>query len=110
MADVARRFVERTKEPWFGHDSIFAYVHVLILKEALERAGVADRHKVAEAIRNLDTTEGPALFFPDGRVKYDDKGRRVGAELCIVQWQKGRPTPVFPASIAAADALWPKTS
>ncbi|HEX3402800.1 MAG TPA: ABC transporter substrate-binding protein [Acetobacteraceae bacterium] len=110
VADVARRFVERTKEPWFGHDSIFAYVHVLILKEALERAGVADRHKVAEAIRNLDTTEGPALFFPDGRVKYDDKGRRVGAELCIVQWQKGRPTPVFPASIAAADALWPKTS
>jgi len=45
VADVAQRFIERTKEPWFGHDSIFAYVHVLILKEALERAGVAEMLK-----------------------------------------------------------------
>jgi branched-chain amino acid transport system substrate-binding protein len=110
VADVAKRFVERTKEPWFGHDSIFAYVHVLILKEAIERAGVAERHKVAEQIRKLDMTDGPALFFPDAHLKYDEKGRRVGAKLCIVQWQKGRPTPVFPASIAASEALWPKTS
>ena len=90
--------------------SIFAYVHVLILKEALERAGVADRHKVAEAIRQLNMTDGPALFFPDGHLQYDEKGRRVGAKLCIVQWQKGRPTPVYPATIAASDALWPKVS
>ncbi|MFZ0020028.1 MAG: ABC transporter substrate-binding protein, partial [Acetobacteraceae bacterium] len=110
VADVAQRFIERTKEPWFGHDSIFAYVHVLILKEALERAGVADRHKVAEAIRQLNMTTGPALFFPDGHLQYDDKGRRVGAKLCIVQWQKGKPTPVYPANIAASDALWPKVS
>jgi branched-chain amino acid transport system substrate-binding protein len=110
VEDVAQRFIERTKEPWFGHDSIFAYVHTLILKEAIERAGVADRHKVAEAIRQLDMTTGPALFFPDGRLKYDDKGRRVGAELCIVQWQNGKPTPVFPATIAASGALWPTVS
>jgi branched-chain amino acid transport system substrate-binding protein len=110
QAELAQRFIERTKEPWFGHDSIFAYVHVMILKEALERAGVAERHKVAEAIRGLDMTDGPALFFPDGHLKYDEKGRRVGAKLCLVQWQKGRPTPVYPSSIAASDALWPKTS
>jgi branched-chain amino acid transport system substrate-binding protein len=110
VADVAQRFVERTKEPWFGHDSIFAYVHVLILKEALERAGAADRRKVADAIRQLDMTTGPALFFPDAHLQYDEKGRRVGAKLCIVQWQKGRPTPVYPATIAASDALWPKVS
>jgi branched-chain amino acid transport system substrate-binding protein len=110
QAALAQRFIERTKEPWFGHDSIFAYVHVMILKEAVERAAVADRRKVAEQIRNLDMTDGPALFFPDGHLKYDDKGRRVGAKLCIVQWQKGRPTPVFPASIAVAEALWPKTA
>jgi branched-chain amino acid transport system substrate-binding protein len=110
VEDVAKRFVERTKEPWFGHDSVFAYVHVLILKEALERAGAAERHKVADAIRQLNMTDGPALFFPDRHLQYDEKGRRVGAELCLVQWQKGRPTPVFPAAIAASDALWPKVS
>jgi branched-chain amino acid transport system substrate-binding protein len=110
VEDVARRFVERTKEPWFGHDSIFAYVHVLILKEAVERAGVAERQKVMQGIRALDMKDGPALFFPDGHLKYDEAGRRVGAKLCIVQWQKGRPVPVHPAEIAISNALWPKTS
>jgi branched-chain amino acid transport system substrate-binding protein len=108
QADLEKRFMARTGEPWFGHDSIFAYVHVMILKEALERAGVADRAKVTEAIRTLDMTDGPALFFPDERLKYDDNGRRVGAKLCVVQWRSGKPVPVFPPSIATHEVLWPK--
>jgi branched-chain amino acid transport system substrate-binding protein len=110
QAELEKRFMARTGEPWFGHDSIFAYVHVMILKEALERTGVADRRKVAQAIRELDMTDGPALFFPDAHLKYDEKGRRVGAKLCIVQWRNGKPTPIYPPEIAAADAVWPKTS
>lgn len=108
QADLEKRFIARTKEPWFGHDSIFAYVHVMILKEALERCGKADRRAVSAAIHELDMTDGPALFFPDGRLKYDDKGRRVGAKLCIVQWRNGKPVPVYPESIAATDAVWPR--
>jgi branched-chain amino acid transport system substrate-binding protein len=108
QADLEKRFIARTGEPWFGHDSIFAYVHVLILAEALERAGAADRRKVSAAIHAMDMTTGPALFFPDGHLKYDDKGRRVGAQLCIVQWRNGKPVPIYPASIATTDALWPK--
>lgn len=108
QADLEQRFMARTKEPWFGHDSIFAYVHVMILKEALERCGVADRRRVSAAIHELDMTDGPALFFPDGHLKYDDKGRRVGAKLCIVQWRGGKPVPVYPTSIATHDVLWTK--
>jgi branched-chain amino acid transport system substrate-binding protein len=108
QADLEKRFMAKTGEPWFGHDSIFAYVHVMILKEGLEKAGVADRRKVSDAIRELDMTDGPALFFPDGRLKYDEKGRRVGAKLCVVQWRNGKPVPVYPASIATEDVLWPK--
>ena len=109
-ADVGKRFVERTKEPWFGHDSLFAYAHTMILKEAIEMAGSAERHKVAEALHTMDLTTGPADLFPDGRIKYDEKGRRVGAKLCIVQYQNGTPVAVFPESIAAMPAVWPKTS
>jgi branched-chain amino acid transport system substrate-binding protein len=108
QADLEQRFIARTKEPWFGHDSIFAYVHVMILKEALERCGAADRRKVSAAIRELDMTDGPALFFPDGRLKYDENGRRVGAELCIVQWRSGKPVPVYPTEIATHEVQWPK--
>ncbi len=108
QADLEKRFMARTGEPWFGHDSIFAYVHVMILKEAIERAAVADRRKVSAAIRTLDMNDGPALFFPDGHLKYDEKGRRVGAKLCIVQWRNGKPVPVYPPSIATHEVLWPK--
>ena len=42
-----------------------------------------------------------------GRV-VDDKGRRVGAQLLIVQWQSGQPVTVFPPDVAVATPFWPK--
>ena len=110
LGDLEKRFVAKTGEPWFGHDSIFPYAHVMILKEVLERTASTDRRKVGEMLRKIDLKDGPAKLFPDGRVKFDDVGRRVGAELCIVQWQKGRPVAVHPESIAVSKAVWPKLS
>jgi len=109
LGDLEKRFVAKTGEPWFGHDSIFPYAHIMIFKEALERAGSTDRKKLGKVMHEIDLKDGPAKFFPDGRVKYDESGRRVGAELCIVQWQKGRPVAVHPDSIAVAKAIWPKS-
>ena len=109
-AELGNRFIKRTGEPWFGHDSIFAYAHVSILAAAIDAAQSADRHKVAAALHSMDLTTGPADLFPDGRVSYDEKGRRKGAQLCIVQYRNGIPTPIFPESIATAPAVWPKTS
>ena len=110
LGDLEKRFVAKTGEPWFGHDSIFPYAHVMIFKEALERTGSTDRKKLGQLMHTIDLKDGPAKFFPDGRVKYDESGRRVGAELCIVQWQKGRPVAVHPENIAVSKAIWPKLS
>src|SRR5678815_3044410 len=110
LGDLEKRFVAKTGEPWFGHDSIFPYAHVMILKEVLERTASTDRRKVGEMLHKIDLKDGPAKLFPDGRIKYDENGRRVGAELCIVQWQKGRPVAVHPESIAVSKAVWPKLS
>jgi branched-chain amino acid transport system substrate-binding protein len=110
IGDLEKRFIAKTNEPWFGHDSIFPYAHVWIFKEALERTGSVDRKKLGETMHKIDLKDGPAKYFPDGRVKYDDHGRRVGAELCIVQWQKGRPVAVHPENIAVSKAIWPKLS
>ena len=106
MDGVSRRFVERTKEPWFGHDSLFGYAHVMILREAVERAGVAERRKVADAIRTLDVRDGPALCFPGHHLTFDANGRRIGAQMVMIQWQNGRPMTVWPADVAAAYAIW----
>ena len=101
-------FKKRTGEPWMTQDSVCTYGDMWIFKEALEKAGAADRKKVAAAIRAMDTTEGPAHFFPGGRVKFDEKGRRVGAPLLVVQWQNGEPVVVYPPASAVAKPIWPK--
>ncbi len=106
--DLIRRFRDATGEPWLTQDSISTYGEMWILKEAMEQAGSADREKVAQALRGMDVTGGPAAFFPGGRVKFDAKGRRVGASPMIVQWQKGEPVAVWPQEAARAKAYWAK--
>ena len=80
----------------------------MTLVAAMEFAKSADRHKIMEALHTMDITDGPARFFPDGRIKFDEKGRRVGAKLCVVQWRGEQPVPVFPEAVATATALWPR--
>jgi len=100
-------YKKRTNEPFMTQETVSTYGDMWIFKEALERVKAADRKKVAEAIRTMDVTDGPARYYPGGRVKFDDKGRRVGAELLIVQWQNGVPETVFPPSAAVAKPVWP---
>jgi branched-chain amino acid transport system substrate-binding protein len=61
---------------------------------------------VAEALRAMDG--GPSKYYPGGILKFDDKGRRVDAEMTVVQWQDGIPVTVFPQSLAVAEPFWPK--
>jgi branched-chain amino acid transport system substrate-binding protein len=105
---IAEEFVKKTGEVWMTQDSLSTYGDMWIFKEALEKAGAADKKKVAEAIRQMDSREGSAKFFPGGRMKFDEQGRRVDADLVIVQWQNGVPVTVYPEASAVAKPIWPK--
>jgi branched-chain amino acid transport system substrate-binding protein len=107
LEDIERRFIARTKEPWMLQEPILAYGHIMLLATAVERAGAADRHKVAEQIRAFDLRDGPALLFPGRHVKYDAAGRRVDAQLMIEQWQDGRIVTTYPPDMAVAPPIWP---
>ncbi len=107
-ASLLPEFKKRTGEPWMTQDSVSAYGHVMIVKWALEQAGGADREKVAAAIRGMQVTNGPADYFPGKTLQFDQRGRRVGAPLILVQWQNGMPVTVGPPEIAVAKAIWPK--
>ncbi|HSD53592.1 MAG TPA: ABC transporter substrate-binding protein [Burkholderiales bacterium] len=105
---IIEMFKKRTGEPWITQDAITGYGDMWILKEALERAKSTDKVKVADEIRKLHLTTGPAgLAFPGG-VQFDEKGRRMNAPLVIVQWQKGVPLTVSPVDRALAKPYWPK--
>jgi branched-chain amino acid transport system substrate-binding protein len=106
--DIVAEYKKKTGEPWPTQETMSAAGSMLILKEALEKAGAADRKKVAQAIREMDTRDGPARYFPGGRVKFDENGRRVGADVVVVQWQNGVPVTVYPTESAFAKPIWPK--
>jgi branched-chain amino acid transport system substrate-binding protein len=108
LEDIEKRYMARTKEPWMLQEPIMAYGHIMLLAEAVNRAGSTDRRKVAEQIRAFDLRDGPAKLFPGNHVKYDANGRRLDAELMIVQWQDGRIVTTSPENMAMAKAIWPK--
>src|SRR5262245_43188997 len=85
---VVADFKKETGEPWMTQDTRCAHGDVSIMKEALQKAGKADRRAISEAIRPSNTTEGPAKFFPGGRVKFVEHGRRDGA---VAEWQWRQP-------------------
>ncbi|MBI3992146.1 MAG: ABC transporter substrate-binding protein [Candidatus Lambdaproteobacteria bacterium] len=106
--DLIERFKKRTGEPWLSQDSATDYGQTWILKEALERAGKADRVAVAEEIRKMDLTSGAAASAFAGGVKFLPNGRRDRAVVLIVQWQNGAPVTVYPPEVAVAKPIWPK--
>jgi branched-chain amino acid transport system substrate-binding protein len=105
---IVKEYTQKTGELWPTQETMSVAGAMLIYKEALEKAGSTDRRKVAAAIRAMDTTEGPAKYFPGGRVKFDENGRRVDADVVVVQWQNGVPVTVYPTDVAVAKPIWPK--
>lgn len=105
--DIVDEYIARSGEPWITQNPLCAYGHVWILKTALEQAGRADRAAVTEALRTMDLTDGPARFFPGDRIRFDENGRRIDAELLVVQWQNGEPITIYPTESALARPLWP---
>jgi branched-chain amino acid transport system substrate-binding protein len=103
--DLQARFKQRTGRPWMTSQALDGYAEVMIYRDALEKAGAADRKKVAEAIRKMDSTTGAAEFV-QGPLKWDEKGRRVGAGLVIAQWRNGQPVAVYPPAVAVAPPVW----
>jgi branched-chain amino acid transport system substrate-binding protein len=105
---VVEQFKAKTKEHWMTQDSISTYGDMWILKDAMEMAKSADPKKVGAAMHAMDGSQTSSRYFPGGKVKFDENGRRVGAELVILQWQNGEPKPVYPASLAVTQAAWSK--
>ena len=105
---LVEQFKAKTKEPWMTQDSMSTYGDMWILKDAMELAKSADPKKVGAAMHAMDGSQSSSRYFPGGNVKFDANGRRVGAELVILQWQNGEPKPVYPPSLAVTQAVWSK--
>jgi branched-chain amino acid transport system substrate-binding protein len=105
--ELVKRFTERTGEPFMTQDPLMTYAHVWIIKEAAEIAKSADPKAIRDAVAKMDLRSGPAgSTLAPGRIKYDERGRRVGAAPIIVQWQNGEPFTVVPVEYATRKPVW----
>ena len=86
-------------------DPAFAYGHVYLLKEALERTGSTDRNKIADALHTMKLESGQVVAALNGTVQFDAKGMRVNPPAVLLQWQNGVPVVVYPADVAVAQPL-----
>ena len=97
---------QKYHEPWMDQNVVSTYADFILMKDALEKAGKADREAVATALHTMDG--GPSKYYPGGQIKFEENGRRVGAGLAIIQWQSGVPLTIYPDDLAMAKPLWPK--
>src|SRR5438128_4310770 len=107
--EFVKKFMQRTGEPFMTQDPLVTYSHVWLIKEAIEQARSADPKAIRDALARIDLSAGPATAaFQPARVKFDERGRRVGATPLIVQWQGGEPFTVVPAAVATRPVSWHK--
>ena len=106
---LAAELNARTGEPWLVQHVLCAYGHIQILAAGLELAGQRDRRALGAALHRLDTSEGPARYFTGGRIRFDERGRRIDAGLLVVQWQGGKAVTVYPPAAAVATPIWPRS-
>ena len=107
--ELVKKFVQRTGEPFMTQDPLCTYAHVWLIKEAAEQARSADPKAIRDALAKIDLSSGPAAgaLYP-GRIRFDERGRRIGAVPLIVQWQGGEPFTVVPAAVATRPIVWNK--
>lgn len=105
--DQARK--EYSNEDWVGQELSFEWNTIPIMAEILERAGSRDRKIIRDTAAKLDINNVMATkHIPGQGMAFDETGRIAMKyrDCMIVQWQGGKPYPVYPAHLALAKPIW----
>jgi branched-chain amino acid transport system substrate-binding protein len=100
---VMDAYAKRFNAPMSSH-SVQSYSAMMVLRDALERAGSPDRAKVREALAKTNLTDH---ILPQGPIQFDKTGENTGAQSALLQNQGGRTAVVGPAQFAEAKAVFP---
>lgn len=100
---VMEAYRKRFGAPLSSH-SVQAYVAMMVVRDALERAGRADRTAVREALARTRLSDH---ILPQGPIEFDRTGENVNAQPALLQNQGGRTVVVGPPAYAEARAVFP---
>lgn len=79
---------------------------LLLLAEAINRAGSLEGQKVRDALAATDIP-GTSTIMPWARVKYGADGQNADASPVLLQYVGDKFVTIFPAEVAIAEAIWP---
>lgn len=99
------KFKTKTGKDMLGNANT-TYAGVLILVDAIERAGSLDGPRIREALAKTDISKGPATFMYE-RIRFDERGMMPHSVLVGAQIQGGQARVVWPSSLAVTQAQWP---
>jgi branched-chain amino acid transport system substrate-binding protein len=100
---VLEAYQKRFGAPMSSH-SVQSYSAMMVVKDALERAGSADRGKLREALARTNLADH---ILPQGPIQFDKTGENVNAQSVLLQNQGGRTVVVGPAPFVEAKAQFP---
>lgn len=99
------------KEAWVGQELSFPMLMVPVMAEVLERAGSRDRTVIRDTAAKMDIHNIMATrHFVKQGLAFDENNRiaeKYRGSL-LIQWQDGKPVPIFPQELAVKPPVWPK--
>jgi branched-chain amino acid transport system substrate-binding protein len=106
--DPAVEEIRTAYEEETGNDmrtaAVFSYQAVLLIADALERAGSAEPQALRDAIS--ESSLDPLLAYA-GPIEFDETGENVNAAPIVMQVQGGNVVQVYPDEFAEADPAFP---
>ena len=82
---------------------------LMVLADAIDRAGAADPKKVRDALAATDIP-GDKTIMPWARVKFDGNGQNTFASPVLIQWTKSGFATVYPFEVATTKLVWPMSA
>ncbi|MCZ7682879.1 MAG: ABC transporter substrate-binding protein [Sandaracinaceae bacterium] len=108
VRQVSELFRARYGESMTGN-SARAFTAVLVLADAIDRAGTTDPEPIRRAL--VATELAPEqLIMPWGGVRFDETGQNELARGIIVQIQDREYRTVWPSELATSEVVWPMRS
>ena len=104
---LADRFRAKFDDVDMNEHSALSYQTAIVLKEAIERAGSAEREKINEALRSFKMDPGPMMVMPYTKIEFDQTGQNPHARELIMQVQGGQLVTVWPENYAFAKPILP---
>lgn len=107
QSERAKRVMEAYQKRFnatMSSHSVQSYSAMMVVRDALERAGKADRAAIREALARTNLSDH---ILPQGPIQFDKTGENVNAQPALLQNQGVKTIVVGPAQFAEAKAVFP---